>query len=269
VRRLSVLWMLAVLATLPSAAAAKAEFGQQRAALVREIIQTAATDYPGFERDPHFVAAVGAVGRVPREAFVPTAQRANAYRDTPLSIGYDQTISDPYIVTIMTAAVGVTAGSHVLEIGTGSGYQAAVLSQLGASTHTIEIVEPLAKRARATLTRLKAPRVSVMAGDGFAGWEAFAPYDMIIVTAGADKIPAALIAQLKRGGKLVMPIGAQRPFEQLILLTKNSDTAMTRCSLGPALFVPLAGRGARSDAAKGLYDRTIPNCYAGQRATWP
>jgi protein-L-isoaspartate(D-aspartate) O-methyltransferase len=264
--RLAIAALLTALLAVPSFA--QPPFPKQRAALVQEIIATAA-EYPGLPQDPHFVATVRAIGNVPREAFVPRAVRDKAYQDTPLRIGYDQTISDPYIVAIMTATVGVTAGTRVLEIGTGSGYQAAVLAWLGAIVHSIEIVEPLAISARKRLSRLGVKAVTIKAGDGFAGWAEFAPYDAIIVTAGASNIPHSLIAQLKVGGKLVMPIGAQGPVEQLVIVTKSSETQLTRCSLGPAMFVPLTGRGERPATLKGVYDRTIAPCFAGQKAVWP
>lgn len=197
---------------------------------------------------------------------MPADERHEAYRDTPLSIGYKQTISDPYIVAVMTAAVRVEPGSNVLEIGTGSGYQAAVLSRIGARVHSIEIVEALAKSAAERLHRLGFANVDIKAGDGFAGWPEFAPYDAIIVTAGAAEIPPPLIAQLKVGGRLIMPIGPEWPLEQLELVTKTSDHATSRCSLGPAMFVPLTGRGARPKGLKGLYDHSVKPCYPGQTA---
>ena len=236
-----------------------------------EEIRASAKEYPPLLTDPSFIAAVDAVSQIRREDFVPSDQRINAYHDTPLPIGYEQTISDPYVVAIMTAATGVRAGANVLEVGTGSGYQAAVLSRMGATVHSVEIVAPLADSAGARLHRLKFRNVSVKAGDGFEGWADFGPYDAIIVTAGAADVPLPLLAQLKVGGKLVMPLGLQGPLEQLVLVTKLSEQpqGLSRCSLGPAQFVPLTGRGQRPTGEKGLYDRSLPVCYAGQTAHFP
>lgn len=242
-------------------------FTKQRTALVAEIRRTS-SEYPGLAQAPHFIAALHAIGEIPREEFVPADQRQRAYRDIPLPIGYGETISDPYIVAVMTAAVGVGSGTNVLEIGTGSGYQAAVLSVIGARVHTIEIVDALARSAADRLVRLGFRNVSVRSGDGFAGWPEFAPYDAIIVTAGAAEIPQPLIAQLKIGGKLVMPVGPEGPLEQLILVSKTGENILRRCSLGPAMFVPLTGRGARPGSTKGLYDRSVASCFPGQTAVW-
>ncbi len=260
--------LLFSLATAQALARSVATSDGQRSAMVEEIRRTAA-EYPGLPDDPHFVAVVRAMEEVRREEFVPRDQRLNAYRNTPLPIGFEQTISDPYVVAVMTAAVGVETQSNVLEVGTGSGYQAAVLSKMGAIVHSIEIVAPLATSAAQRLKRLGYQNVAVTAGDGFAGWPEFGPYDAIIVTAGAAEIPPPLVAQLKVGGRLIMPIGPQGPVEQLVLLTKRSDGSLEPCSMGPAMFVPLTGRGERPASMKGLYDRTLPVCYAGQTARWP
>lgn len=212
-------------------------FASERLAMITRIQRAARKDYPGLVSDPHFESALAVVGRLPRERFVPAGERRDAYRDRPLPIGNDQTISDAYIVTVMTAALGLPAHARVLEVGTGSGYQAAVLSKLAAAVHTIEIVSSLAGRAAALLKALRITNVTVHQGDGFLGWPAGAPYDAIIVTAGAADIPPPLLAQLKPGGKLIMPIGPQWPLEQLILLTKQADGRLTRCSMGQVMFV--------------------------------
>ncbi len=261
------IWCLAIL-DAPAVARDSRILEAERQQLSAKIEQTAA-EYPGLASDPHFKHVMKAMGSVDRANFVLPKFRTKAYRTEALPIGYDQTISDPYIVAIMTATTGVEKGSHVLEVGTGSGFQAAILAALGATVHSIEIVAPLAKSAARRLHRLGYSNVSVKAGDGFEGWSEFAPYDAIIVTAGASEVPAALLAQLRIGGKLVMPIGAQGPLEQLLLVTKREGGAFGRCSLGPSMFVPLTGRGERPAMLKGVYDRTIPLCYAGQRADWP
>lgn len=236
--------------------------------LIAQIVANATTDYPGLEHDPAFERAVAAEATIDRADFVPDAARPAAYRTLPLSIGYGQTISDPYVVTIMTAAVGVAPGDSVLEIGTGSGYQAAVLSRIGARVHSIEIVPQLAHSAAARLKRLGFRHVAVRAGDGFLGWPDAAPFDAIIVTAGSARIPEPLMAQLKPGGRLVMPIGLNTPAEQLIVVSKQADGTTTRCSLGPAMFVPLTGRGETREIPA-LYDRSVPLCRKGQTARFP
>jgi protein-L-isoaspartate(D-aspartate) O-methyltransferase len=233
----------------------------QRAVLVAKIRKTA-KEYPGLNSDPYFIATIRAIGQVHREDFVPEAMKASAYQETALPIGFDQTISDPYVVTIMTAMSRISGGANVLEIGTGSGYQAAILSQLGATVHSIEIVPELAATAAERLNRLHFDRVTVKSGDGFAGWPEFGPYDAIIITAGAAAVPPALIAQLKTGGRLIMPVGPSWANEQLDVFTKRVDESLQKCSLGPVMFVPLTGRGQRPPKAMGLYDRSTPDCFA-------
>ncbi|WP_046349758.1 protein-L-isoaspartate(D-aspartate) O-methyltransferase [Sphingomonas changbaiensis] len=213
--------------------------------MVGRIRRTARREYPKLAATPAFRNALRAVGGVRRELFMPESDRAQAYEDTPLPIGYGQTISDAYIVTVMTAALNLPPHAHVLEVGTGSGYQAAVLSGLAGTVHSIEIVAPLADRAKTLLASLGMTNVTVRAGDGFLGWPEAAPYDGVIVTAGAAEIPPPLIAQLKPGGTLVMPIGPEWPLEQLLVVRKAADGTLDRCSMGPVMFVPLTGRGER------------------------
>lgn len=232
----------------------------ERQKMARKIDQMAAVA-PSLANDPVFRRALAAVAVLPREAFVPRSQRSKVYRNTPLEIGWGQTISDPYIVAVMTAAAKVQAGANVLEVGTGSGYQAAMLAQLGARVATIEIVPQLAARAAQTLRQLGYTSVMSRAGDGFGGWPDRAPFDAIIVTAGADKVPKPLLDQLKPGGRLIMPIGPSWPLEQIEVFTKNRDGSTIKCSLGSAMFVPLTGRGETPEGNGGLYDRTIPLCY--------
>jgi protein-L-isoaspartate(D-aspartate) O-methyltransferase len=175
--------------------------------------------------------------KVPRHAFVPLRQRHAAYRNRPLSIGSGQTISQPFIVALMTDLLGIEPGDKVLEIGTGSGYQAAVLGELAAEVYSIEIVEPLGKQAAATLERLGYANVHTRIGDGYKGWPEHAPYDSIIVTAAPDHVPPALIEQLKPGGRLVIPVG--RLAQELEIITKNADGTTTRKEVVPVQFVPL------------------------------
>ena len=210
---------------------------------------------------PAFETALTIVSAIPREEFVREDRRSAAYVDLPQDIGYGQTISDPYVVAIMTAALDLPMGANVLDVGTGSGYQAAVLARIAKRVSSIEIVPPLATSASERLRRLGFANVDVRTGDGFLGWPEFAPFDGIIVAASASDVPAPLLAQLKPGGKLVMPIGLSDSSTQLLRFTKNADGSVARCSLGAALFVPLTGARARPFARYGLFDRSIPLCF--------
>jgi protein-L-isoaspartate(D-aspartate) O-methyltransferase len=178
-----------------------------------------------------------AMGRVPRHEFVPSQQRHAAYRNRPLSIGSRQTISQPFIVALMTDLLAVEPGDVVLEIGTGSGYQAAVLAELARDVYSIEIVESLGKQAAATLKRLGYANVHTRIGDGYQGWPEHAPYDSIIVTAAPDHVPPALVEQLKPGGRLVIPVG--KLAQELMVITKNEDGTTTKKEIVPVQFVPL------------------------------
>ena len=174
---------------------------------------------------------------VPRHEFVPENYRARAYQDHPLPIGYGQTISQPYIVAFMTEQLHPQPTDRVLEVGTGSGYQAAVLSKLVAEVYTIEILKPLAQRAEVDLRRLNYSNVKVKAGDGYKGWPEHAPFDAIIVTAAPDHVPQPLIDQLKEGGRMIIPVGG-REMQQLYLLEKHVGKLTQRAVL-PVNFVPL------------------------------
>jgi protein-L-isoaspartate(D-aspartate) O-methyltransferase len=176
---------------------------------------------------------------VPRHLFVPEAQRAEAYRDAPLPIGYEQTISQPYIVAFMTQALDVNPDHRVLEIGTGSGYQAAVLGVLAKDVFTIEIVPPLAQRARETLTALGYRNIQVRTGNGYLGWPEHAPYDRIMVTAAPDEVPTALVEQLKVGGLMVIPVGT---LIQELRVLRRTTTGMQTLGTLPVRFVPMTGK---------------------------
>jgi protein-L-isoaspartate(D-aspartate) O-methyltransferase len=186
---------------------------------------------------------LAAIREVPRHEFVPAEVQRLAYEDTPLPIGRDQTISQPFVVGLMTELVRPRPGARVLEVGTGSGYQAAVLAAAGCRVWTIEIFEALAAAARQRLARL-GYRVVVRHGDGYAGWPEAAPFDAIVVTAGADSIPPALITQLARGGRLVMPVGDPYLDQRLVLVEKDERGHLTTRDLEPVRFVPLL-RGER------------------------
>jgi protein-L-isoaspartate(D-aspartate) O-methyltransferase len=188
-------------------------------------------------RDVRDARVLGALGKVPRERFVPADVRPRAYDDTPLPIGYGQTISQPYIVAYMTEALGVEADDTVLEIGTGSGYQAAILGELARTVYTIEIVPELAQRAATTLKDLGYANVHVRAGDGYAGWPEHAPFDRILVTAAPEQIPEPLLQQLGPGGRLVIPLGAQGQTQWMTIVDKTAQGVASRRTI-PVQFVP-------------------------------
>jgi len=182
---------------------------------------------------------------VPRHWFVPPSQAALAYMDTPLPIGYEQTISQPYIVAYMTHVLDLHAGMKVLEVGTGSGYQAAVLNELTPRVYTIEILRPLAERAIETFKRHGYGTIRVRIGDGYAGWPEEAPFDAIIVTCAPDHIPQPLLDQVKPGGRMVIPVGSRSGLQDLILVTKDAEGRIRRKSRMPVRFVPLLREGER------------------------
>ncbi len=181
-----------------------------------------------------------AMRSVPRHEFVPQQLHNQAYYDSPLPIGHRQTISQPYIVAFMTEKLNPGAGDRVLEIGTGSGYQAAVLSRLVKEVYTIEIVEPLARSAAAALKRAGCENVFVRAGDGYRGWPEKAPFDAIIVTAAPERVPKPLVEQLKEGGRMVIPLGAEFQIQTLKVFTKQEGILVLESAL-PVRFVPMTG----------------------------
>lgn len=181
---------------------------------------------------------LNAMRKIPRHSFVPSHMRLIAYRDSPLPIGEGQTISQPYIVAYMTEALSLKVSDRVLEIGTGSGYQAAVLAELVNSVFTIEIVPTLGKRASSVLKTLGYPNVTVRIGDGYRGWPEKAPFDAIIITAAPKRIPEPLLEQLNEGGRMILPLGGRS--QELILLTKRNGQII-RKNLLPVIFVPMTG----------------------------
>jgi protein-L-isoaspartate(D-aspartate) O-methyltransferase len=180
--------------------------------------------------------------RVPRDQFVPADMVSKAYEDHPLPIGYGQTISQPYIVALMTEALKIKAGDRVLEIGTGSGYQAAILAELGAEVYTVEIVPELAQQAAERLGSLGYETVHVRNADGYFGWPEHTPYDAIIVTAAPDHLPQPLVSQLREGARLIVPIGPQGAVQTLWLFEKT-EGEVKASNLGEVMFVPLTGSG--------------------------
>lgn len=201
-----------------------------RADMVRE--QIASRDV----RDPKVLAALG---KVPRHLFVQAGERHFAYRDTPLPIGHGQTISQPYIVALMTELVRPDASDRVLEVGTGSGYQAAVLAEIVKHVYTIELEADLARSAERLLSSLEYKNVTVRAGDGYAGWPEEAPFDIIVVTAAPDHIPQPLLDQLKPGGRMIIPVGLKFATQQLRLIEKDAEGKLQTKNITPVRFVPL------------------------------
>jgi protein-L-isoaspartate(D-aspartate) O-methyltransferase len=205
------------------------QFEQRRVSMVREQIEGEGVSD---------TAVLQAMRRVPRHRFVPAGLRDQAYADRPLPIGYDQTISQPYIVGLMTELLGLKKGHRVLEVGTGSGYQAAVLAEIVDSVWSIEIIEPLATSATKLLQELGYGRVDVRWGDGYLGWPEHAPFDGIIVTAAAEQIPEPLLQQLKDGGRMVIPVGAAFSIQNLVLVEKR-DGWIRKQNVASVRFVPL------------------------------
>ena len=205
-----------------------AEFATHRQRMVEQQLK------PRGIRDERVLAAMA---KVPREEFIPADARADAYEDGALPIGYDQTISQPYVVAFMTEQLRPKQSDRVLEIGSGSGYQAAILGELVAEVYTIEIVAPLAKTAEATLQRLGYNNVHIKVGDGYKGWPEEAPFDAIIVTCAPEKVPQPLVDQLKDGGRMVIPVG-ERFAQQLYLLEKKNGQLKESVTL-PVRFVPM------------------------------
>jgi protein-L-isoaspartate(D-aspartate) O-methyltransferase len=209
-------------------------------AMIEEIAAEAAATAEYTGRSAFDARVMAAMASVPRHEFVPPAEEANAYINNALSIGHGQTISQPYIVALMTDLLDPRPHHSVLEIGTGSGYQAAVLSGLVRQVYSIEVIPELAAEASERLRRLGYGNVSVKAGDGNAGWPEHAPFDGIIVTAAAAKVPAALLAQLRDGGRLVIPVG-ESGSQELVLIEKSASGTINERSILPVAFVPLVG----------------------------
>jgi protein-L-isoaspartate(D-aspartate) O-methyltransferase len=194
-------------------------------------------------RGIHDARVLAVMSKVPREEFVPQDVRAQSYSDGPLPIGQGQTISQPYIVALMTEQLRLEPSDRVLEIGTGSGYQAAVLAELVTDVYTIEIIEPLVKNAEATLARLGYKNVHVKAGDGYKGWPEQAPFDAIIVTCAPDRVPQSLTEQLKDGGRMIIPVGEQ--FAQELYLLEKKNGQLKESATLPVRFVPMLGEAEK------------------------
>jgi protein-L-isoaspartate(D-aspartate) O-methyltransferase len=233
VRRLAAILTIGAAALLVitacGAATGRDTMAERRAALARALAAKGIRDS----------TTLAALRSVPRHEFVPAALREFAYDDVALPIAHEQTISQPYIVAAMTEAVRPRPGMKVLEVGTGSGYQAAILAAAGCRVYTIEIVRALADSARALLGRLGYRDVQVRHGDGYLGWPEAAPFDGILVTAAPESLPPALVAQLAPGGRLVAPVGPEDQVQELVLVEKDRRGQVTRRSLLPVRFVPM------------------------------
>ncbi len=212
-----------------------ADFAAQRERMVKEQM---------VMRGINGERVLAAVRKVPREEFVPEHLQAASYTDQPLPIGYDQTISQPFIVAFMTEELRPQSLDRVLEIGTGSGYQAAILAELVAEVYSIEIIEPLAKTAEATLQRLGYKNVHVKVGDGYKGWSEHAPFDSVIVTCAPDHVPQPLVDQLKEGGRMIIPVGPAGD-QELYLLEKAKGELRQR-GVSPVRFVPMTGEAQKN-----------------------
>ncbi|MDH3402229.1 MAG: protein-L-isoaspartate(D-aspartate) O-methyltransferase [Acidobacteriota bacterium] len=234
-----------LLITLPIAMLATAlaaqDFEGQRRKLLDEVREDVRFTSGYLDRDELAPAVLAALGKVPRHEFVPPDLRRHAYENRPLPIGYGQTISQPYIVAIMTDLLELEAGDAVLEVGTGSGYQAAILAELVAQVYSIEIIPELGREVRQRLTRLGYDKVATRIGDGYHGWPEHAPFDAIIVTAAGSHVPPPLLAQLRPGGRMVLPVGGPFSTQQLVLLTKTADGEVQSRQVLPVAFVPLTG----------------------------
>jgi protein-L-isoaspartate(D-aspartate) O-methyltransferase len=218
---------------------AQDDYAPRRKAMVEVIAEIARETGAETGRVKLGPAVMAAMGKVPRHRFVPALEAAFAYSNRPLPIGHGQTISQPFMVALMTDLLDLKPGQRVLEIGTGCGYQAAVLAEIAREVYTIEIVEPLAQEAAARLAALGYRNVSARAGDGYRGWPEHAPFDAIIVTAAAPAVPQALVEQLKPGGRLIIPVGAQWDAQQLLMIDKDAAGATSTRRILGVRFVPL------------------------------
>jgi len=231
-----------VMLTVSHAVQAQFDYDRARDRMVLEIERMAAITAAETGRRGVDPIVLAAMNKVPRHLFVPLAQQRHGYENRPLPIGHGQTISQPYIVALMTDLLDPKPHHNVLEVGTGSGYQAAVLAELVKRVYTIEIIEPLGHDARERLARLDYRNVEVRIGDGYYGWPEHGSFDGIVVTAAATHVPPPLIRQLKPGGKMVIPVGASFLTQSLLLVEKRPNGSVTSRQILPVRFVPLTGK---------------------------
>ena len=232
------LYMIALLA---APAVWADEYAQARQQLMEEIGESVRDTSLYLDKEALDPRVMATLARVPRHAFIPRRYQSMAYANRPLPIGHGQTISQPYIVALMTDLIKPQADQRVLEIGTGSGYQAAILAELTGQVFSIEIIEPLGEQARERLGNMGYDNVTVRIGDGYYGWEEHAPFDAIVVTAAASHIPPPLVKQLKPGGIMIIPVGSRFLTQQLVLVNKEQDGQLVTRQILPVRFVPLTG----------------------------
>jgi len=239
--RRPIFWIGITLLLLPASALAGDEYAQARQQMVAAIEQDARDTSLYLDKEALDPRVMTAISRVPRHEFVPAAQRGHAYDNRPLSIGFGQTISQPYIVALMSDLIKPRPGDSVRELGTGSGYQAAMLAELTGHVYSIEIIEELGEQAAERLSRLGYDNVTLRIGDGYYGWEEHAPFDAIVVTAAASHVPPPLVEQLKPGGRMVIPVGSRFLTQQLVLIEKDPGGQLITRQILPVIFVPLTG----------------------------
>jgi protein-L-isoaspartate(D-aspartate) O-methyltransferase len=230
-----------MLLLLLASAALADEYAQARQHLVEVIEQDVRDTSLYLDKEALDPRVMTAIARVPRHEFVPAAQRPRAYINRPLPIGHGQTISQPYIVALMSDLIKPQADDRVLELGTGSGYQAAILAELTGQVYSMEIIEVLGEQATERLSRLGYDNVTTRIGDGYYGWKEHAPFDAIVVTAAASHVPPPLVAQLKPGGRMVIPVGSRFLTQQLVLIEKDPGGQLITRQILPVKFVPLTG----------------------------
>lgn len=235
-------WVLVLVAGIVLPAEGADKYDRARQALVHVIEENVRETSLYLDKEALDPRVLAAMAKVPRHEFVPFIHRRNAYENRPLPIGYGQTISQPYIVAIMTDLLKPKPGHRVLEVGTGSGYQAAIFAELVDVIYSIEIIEALGKKSAARLKKLGYDNAHVRVGDGYYGWQEHAPFDAIVVTAAASHIPPPLIAQLKPGGRMMIPVGSRFLVQQLLLVEKDKDGKVTTRQILPVIFVPLTGK---------------------------
>lgn len=235
---ISVLCLFVLLSSAAIMTAPADDFTSLRNAMVREIADDVRETSAYIDREALTDQVMQVMGRVPRHEFLPDDVKPLAYENRPLPIGYGQTISQPYIVALMTELLEPKAGHKVLEIGTGSGYQAAILAELTSQVFTIEIIEELGKQAVERFQRLGTENIEIRIGDGYYGWPEQAPFDAIVVTAATDHIPPPLIKQLKPGGRMIIPVGGKFQVQQLVLVEKTPEGKTITQQILPVRFVP-------------------------------
>lgn len=221
---------------------ANSDYDKARKDLIHQIENDVRRTETYFSKSTFSSQVMEAMATVPRHKFVPEIFRYAAYENQPLPIGYGQTISQPYIVALMTDLLSLSPGDKALEVGTGSGYQAAILAELVDEVYTIEIIEELGKQATTVLASLKYNNVHTRIGDGYYGWQEHSPFDAIVVTAAASHIPPPLIRQLKPGGRMVIPVGSRFMVQQLVLVEKDDKGKVSTRQILPVMFVPLTGK---------------------------